>query len=37
MRPVLVILALVILAISACDSGSFRDGLDDTRDKINGK
>lgn len=37
MRPTLVILVLVILALAACDSGSFREGLDDTRDKINGK
>ncbi len=36
MRPTLLILVLAILAIPACDSRSFREGLDDTRDKING-
>ena len=33
----LLLLVLAILALAACDSASFRDGLDDTRDKINGK
>lgn len=36
MRPTLLIIVLAILIVPACDSHSFRRGLDDARDRING-
>jgi hypothetical protein len=33
----LLILAVAVLALAACDQASFRKGLDDARDDINGK